>query len=89
MVVVAYLAGLWLGPNLTRDLPSRARAIRADEILVAGEMTECGDVQGLRVVITRLDQLESQRRGCIDPVRYEAEWAAIYNSAASREHVRV
>jgi hypothetical protein len=90
VILFVYVGGLCTTSRLTHDLRSRARKMRGDEILVAGVLTEYGDVRRLRTILALLTDLESRRRrGCADPVQYEAEWAAIYGTLPESDVVRV
>ncbi len=89
-VLGVYLGVLWAASRLTRALRSRIRTLRGEELLVAGVMTEYGDLRRLQSTLALLTDLEDRRRsGRVGPVRYEAEWAAIYNSLGADESVRV
>lgn len=90
IVLPAYLGVLRTASRLTRILRSRIRALRGDELLVAGVMTEYGDLRRIRSTLALLTDLEDRHRsGHVSPVRYEAEWAAIYDSLGSGESLRV
>ncbi len=89
-VLVVYIGVLRAAARLTRALRSRTRTLCGDELLVAGVMTEYGDLRRIQSTLALLRDLEDRRRsGRVDPVRYEAEWAAIYDSLGADESVRV
>ncbi len=89
-VLVAYVGGLWTASRMTRTVRSRIRRMRGDEVFLAGVMTEYGDLQRLRATLALLTDLEDRRRGGrIDQVRYEAEWASIYDSLQADELMRL
>jgi hypothetical protein len=85
LVVVAitglYLAGFWLGARLTRPLRARIRSLDVVSVYVGGGLEEYGDASLLRETTARLEALDARRRAHdLDPARYEAEWAEIYES---------
>ncbi|NEN05761.1 hypothetical protein G3T36_07730 [Diaminobutyricibacter tongyongensis] len=83
VVVVAalYAAGFWLGARLTRPLRNRIRSLVVVSVFVGGGLEEYGDALLLRETTARLRDLDARRReGGIDPARYEAEWAEIYDT---------
>ncbi len=83
-VVALYAAGFWLGARLTRPVRCRIRSLAVVSVYVHGELEEYGDAALLRATIGRLEALDARRRaGDLDPVHYEAEWAAIYGMIPS------
>ena len=83
-LVAMYLAGFWLGGRLTRHLRTRIRSLSVVSVYVGGEVEQYGDAALLREATDRLDALDARRRaGGLDPARYEAEWAEIYETLPS------
>lgn len=89
--LAVYLAGFLVLAALSHDLRVRCHVVTAASEYVGGSLREFGDVQLLLTAGRRLVDLETQRRaGRIDPVAYEAEWAAVYDTLpASAERAAV
>ncbi len=88
LVVVAiaalYGAGFWLGARLTRPLRNRIRSLVVVSVYVGGGLEEYGNASLLRETTGRLAALDAHRRdGGMEPARYEAEWAEIYETLPS------
>jgi hypothetical protein len=84
-----YVAGFLVLGRLTRDLRAHSRTVTVASEYIGGELREFGNVHLLRAAATRLMDLEVRRRtGLVDPVRYEAEWAEVYDTLPA-EAVRV
>ena len=79
-----YLAGFLLGDRLTRPLRNRIRSLSVVSMYVHGELEEYGNASLLRETAAAFEALDAGRRaGELDPVRYEAEWAQIYETLPS------
>jgi hypothetical protein len=85
---VLYVAGFWFGARLTRQLRDRIRSLAVVSVYVHGELEEYGDGSLLREATAAFEELDARRRaGELEPVRYEAEWAKIYETLPSRDAV--
>ena len=81
---VLYAAGFPLGAWLTRRLRHRIRSLSVVSMYIHGELEEYGNASLLRETAAAFAALDARRRaGDIDPVRYEAEWARIYETLPS------
>ena len=78
-VAAMYLAGFGFGAWLTRSVGKRIRSVSVVSMYIGGGLEEHGDADLLRAARARLESMDERRRsGELDPVRYEAEWAAVY-----------
>ena len=78
--LAAYAGGFLVLGRLTRELRARSRTVTVASEYIRGELREFGEVPLLRTAATRLMDLEARRRrGLVDPVTYEAEWADVYD----------
>ncbi|WP_420811027.1 DUF6611 family protein [Diaminobutyricibacter tongyongensis] len=71
-------------PRLTRPLRSRIRSLSVVRMYIRGELEVDGNASLLRETAAAFASLDARRRaGDVDPVRYEAEWARIYETLPS------
>ena len=83
-LAIAYLAGLFIGLQLTKRVRRSIHALYVATTLAGGSRFVEGDLELLESCLTELDALDRDRRDqAISPVEYEAGWARLHARIAA------